>query len=560
MRTRACWVLLAAAVPGLLFAPVFGLWTLVPPIAAVLVACYAVVELCIRVPALQPWRPAVALVAGLLALTEVSLFATTLSGLPTAASVRALVAGVTDSWQLTLQSTWPVRPDAELLLFVPILVLFTAMLGIELLRRPAVAVLPSLVLLVLSQAFVAVSGTVAILVAFGYAAVVAGLFLSRARSAIVLTIALSLVGGVAVTAFDTEPAYSVQQNHSAQTPLPRAVSPLSEIAARLSNPDAPVFTYTSNAPVDHWRLVVLDQFNGVTWTPTDQYRTLGAEIGPPAGVTVPTASYSAHLTVPGDAPWLPSQAMPASVNGVAPMIDQATGMLLMNSSAGPVEYDLRWWELDTELDKLNDAGVSSDIAPGGLGIVPPGIGELARTATGNARPTFRTALLLEQYLSRNYRVATGTELPTGSGWPQLSEFLLDTKRGRASSSPLPMWRWPGSSASRRGWPWDTARHRLRSTARWSCATATCSLGRRSPWPVSAGFRSTRPVRRAVPDRRPPGWRRSPPRHGPNCRRPTACPTRRCPQQSRLANQAPGSISGSCCCGWRSVCSRCSRLW
>lgn len=429
MRTRALWVLLAAAVPGLLFAPVFGLWTLVPPIAAVLVACYAVVELCIRVPVLQPWRPAVALVAGLLALTEVSLFATTLSGLPTAASVRALVAGVTDSWQLTLQSTWPVRPDAELLLFVPILVLFTAMLGIELLRRPAVAVLPSLVLLVLSQAFVAASGTVAILVAFGYAAVVAGLFISRARSAIVLTIALSLVGGVAVTAFDTKPAYSVQQNHSAQTPLPRAVSPLSEIAARLSNPDAPVFSYTSNAPVDRWRLVVLDQFNGVTWTPTDQYRRLGAEIGPPAGVTVPTAAYSAHLTVPGDAPWLPSQAMPASVNGVAPMIDQATGMLLMHTRTGPVEYDLRWWEPDAELNKLDDAGVSSDIAPGGLGVVPPGIGELARTATANARPTFRTALLLEQYLSRNYRVATGSELPTGSGWPQLSEFLLDTKRG-----------------------------------------------------------------------------------------------------------------------------------
>ncbi len=429
MRVRAFWVLLATAVPGLLFAPVFGLGTLGPPIVAVLVACYAAVELCIRVPVLQPARPALALVLGLAALTEVSLFHTTSNGLPTAASLRALVAGVTDSWQLTLQSTWPVRPDAELLLFVPVLVLCTAMVGIELLRWPAVAVLPSLVLVALSQAFVAVSGTVATLVAFGYAVVVAGMFVSRARSAIVPTIALGLVAGVAVTAVDTGPAFSLQQSHSAQAPLPRTASPLSEVAARLSNPDAQVFSYTGDAPVDRWRLVVLDGFDGVTWTPTEQYRRLGVEISPPTGVTVPTAAHSARLTVPGDGPWVPSQAMPASVAGIAPLVDQATGMLLVPGRAGQVEYDLRWWEPEVDPDRLGDAGVSADFAPGDLGIVPPGIAELARAATGGARPTFRTALVLEQYLSREYRIATGTGLPTGSGWPQLREFLLDTKRG-----------------------------------------------------------------------------------------------------------------------------------
>ncbi|HEX6358166.1 transglutaminaseTgpA domain-containing protein [Actinophytocola sp.] len=419
--------MLATAVAGLLFAPVFGFWSLVAPVAAVAVACYVVVELCVRFPALRPWRPVLALVVGLFALTEVSLSHTTRGGLPTMDSLRALLAGVTDSWQLALQSTWPVRPDAELLLFVPMLVLFAAMVGIELLRWPAVAVLPSLVLLLLSQAFVAVSGTVATLVALGYAAVVAGLFYTRARTAVVLTVVLSVVAGLATLTVHTGPAYSVQRSQSAQVALPRTVNPLSEVAARMADPDTPVFSYTSDAPVDRWRLVVLDDFDGVTWTASDQYRRLGAEIGP--RTDVPAASYSARLTVPGDSQWVPSQAMPESVTGIAPLIDQDTGTLLLPARTGPVEYELRWWEQNGDLEGIADAAVASDIEPGGLGAVPSGIAELAREATGGARPTVKTALVLEQFLSRGYKFATGDELPTGSSWPQLRSFLLDTKRG-----------------------------------------------------------------------------------------------------------------------------------
>jgi hypothetical protein len=283
------------------------------------------------------------------------------------------------------------------------------------------------VLLLVSQAFVAVSGTVATLVALAYAVAVAGLFFTRARTAVVLTVALSVVAGLAAMTVHTGPAYSVRQNQVAQVPLPRSVSPLSEIAARLADPETPVFSYTSDAPVDRWRLVVLDDFNGVTWTAGDRYRRLGAEIEP--GVTVSTASHAAKLRVPGNAQWVPSQAMPESVTGIEPLIDQDTGTLLLPGRSGPVEYELRWWEPNGDLDGLADAGVSSDVAPGGLGTVPAGVAELARTATGDARPTFKTALVLEQYLSREYKVVTGDELPTGSGWSQLRDFLLETRRG-----------------------------------------------------------------------------------------------------------------------------------
>lgn len=429
-RGRAVWVLLATAVPGLLFAPVFGLRALAPPVLAVVVACYAAFELCLRVPALRPWRPLLALPLGAFALVEVTLSDTTRGGLPTAASAGRLVAGVTDSWQLTLQSTWPVRPEADLLLFVPLLVLLAASAGVELLRWPGAAALPSLALLLLSQAFIAVSGAVAVPVALAYGVAVAGLFLSPARSAVALTAGLGVVAGVATLAVPVGPAYSVRQHQFAQVPLPREVSPLTEVAARLADPRTEVFRYASDGPVDRWRLVVLDRFDGVTWTADDRYRRLGAEIAPPAGMAVPTTPRAARITVPGGPRWLPSQAVPTSVTGaVRPFVDQDAGTLMLPERAGRVEYELRWREPSGDLSGLADAAVSTDVPPGDVGTVPDDIAALAKEATRDARPTFRTALVLEQYLSREYRVATGAELPTGSGWPQLHEFLLETKRG-----------------------------------------------------------------------------------------------------------------------------------
>nr|WP_052478861.1 transglutaminase domain-containing protein [Kibdelosporangium sp. MJ126-NF4]CEL20988.1 FIG001454: Transglutaminase-like enzymes, putative cysteine proteases [Kibdelosporangium sp. MJ126-NF4]CTQ95498.1 FIG001454: Transglutaminase-like enzymes, putative cysteine proteases [Kibdelosporangium sp. MJ126-NF4] len=419
-RVAALWVLLAAAIPGLLFAPVFGVRPLLVPVAVVVVACYAAVELCLRVKALQAWRPLIAAVLGLLSLC-VAMF-----GVPDADSLGAMVAGVTDSWQLTVQSTWPVRPDAESLLFVPLLVLLAAVLGIELLRWPATALLPSVAVLVVSQAFVALSGTMAVLAALGFAVVAAGLYIpARPGLVLVPTAVLGVLGAAVAALVNVGQPYSVQQNHSTQVPLPRTVSPLTEVAARLSKPDVPVFSYTANGPVDRWRLVVLTEFNGVTWEPSDGYRRLGTELSAPVGA--PSTRYSARIQAPGGQ-WLPSQAIPAAVTGAAPLVEPATGALLLPGRKGAVEYDLSWWDPQVE-DKLWNAALSSVDAQGGLGVVPPEIPELAATATAKMRPSFRTALLLEQYLRENYKVVTGGTLPTGSGWPQLREFLLETKQG-----------------------------------------------------------------------------------------------------------------------------------
>lgn len=448
-RFLVCCVLLAAALPGLLFAPVFGLWPLVLPVAVVLATCYAATELCARLSSLRPWRPIFALVLGLLGVTETELRPTTHAGLPTVDTLRALAGGVTESWRITLQSTWPARPDAGLLLFVPLLVLLTAILGVELLRWRAVAIVPSVLTLLLSQAFVAVSGLAAIVTSLGYAIVAVGLFTasrsdvvtptatrrgSRTTVLLVPTVIMGVVAAIVVTSVDpgNQPAYSFQQNRPAPVSLPQAVNPLTEVAQRLEHPDTPVFSYTSDGQVDRWRTVVLTGFDGISWTATDRYRRVGASIGPQPSVTVPTTEHSAQITVPAgtDEPWLPSQAMPASVNDVAPLIDPTSGMLLAPDRAGPAQYQLNWWEPEVPPDTLADAAVDPTAAtPGDVGAVPPGIAELARTATSGLRPSLQTALVLERFLSQNYQVATGNDLPTGSGWPQLRDFLLVSKRG-----------------------------------------------------------------------------------------------------------------------------------
>jgi transglutaminase-like putative cysteine protease len=437
--TIAC-VLLVAAVPGLLFAPVFGLLPLVGPIAAVLVTCYAVTELC-RVEALAAWRPVLALIAGLAVLLLM------LYG----GSVPDFLVGITNSWQLTLESTWPVHPDPAMLLFVPVAVLLAVVVGVELLRWPVLALVPSVLVLVLSQLYQAASGVVATVTGLGYA-VIAGALLafSRRRPDVpvsgtgvsagrlgtallaVPTIVLAVVFAAGLTAVDQgrQPAFSLHQNHSAPVQLTGVVNPLDQVAQRLKHPDQTVFQYRASGPVDRWRLVVLDQFNGVSWSSDDQYQWMGTDVGPPSMITVPTSTRSAWITVPPTEPWLPSQPVPATVDGLTPAIDPSSGMLVVTDRGTSVSYDLSWREPQVGVGQLANATLVPNAVPAGdLGVVPPEVAALAQKATAGQRPSFQTALLLERYLSDNYHLATGADLPTGNGWPQLRDFLITTKRG-----------------------------------------------------------------------------------------------------------------------------------
>ncbi|MCA2217942.1 transglutaminaseTgpA domain-containing protein [Jidongwangia harbinensis] len=436
-------VVLAAVVAGMLFAPVFGVPALLLPVAGPAAGVLLVALLCRPGSGPAAWRPLLTAGAGLLVVAETVAWPTTMAGLPTAATGRAIAAGVTESWRLALQSTWPARPDPALLLFVPLLVVAAAVLGVELLHHlsgPLPALVPSLALVLFTQLYAAAPAGPAVVAALLYTAV-AGALLSAVRaggSSPPLRFAAPAFGAVAMAVLAGlllpagPPRYALRHGQAAPLVALQVTSPLDDLARRLTDPGTPVFRFRGVAPPDRWPLVVLDEFDGVNWRPPGTYRRLGAELPPGPEVTVPAERRTATVEVTDvGGPWLPSQTWPAAVGGVAPLVAERHGTLIRSGDDGPVRYDLDWWEPRADPGALADAAVDSTALGGlgGVGIAPPDMTDLAARATGGIRPSFRTALVLESHFRRNYRLAVGDDLPTGHAWPQLVRFLQRTRRG-----------------------------------------------------------------------------------------------------------------------------------
>ena len=462
VSARAAGPVLAAAVAGLLFAPVFGLTPLLLPVGVPALVVLVVTLLCTASPrasragapgnaepgvnaggpnavsALVDWRPLLTSLAGLLAVSETVLFGTTVAGLPTGRTLDALGAGVTGSWRLVLQSTWPARPDPELLIFVALLVTGAAVLGVEILlrlRAPLVALLPSLAVLVLSQMYAAASPGPAVLAGLAYAAAAAIALVSRAglaRIAACGAVGVLAAGLTLILLPDAPARWSVQNGQAAPLDEALPTNPLDEIAYRMEHPATEVFRVDGGSGVDRWPLLVMDDFDGVTWRTDGLYRRLGAELPPGPEVTVEATRESAHITSAGTGgPWLPSQTWPAAVTGIKPRVAPRYGTLALPGSGGVTDYRLEWWQPQVDAAALGSAAIDPDVPGASAPIpdVPNAIQELADRATQDLRPSFQTALLLENYLRTNYQRAEGEDLPTGHSWPQLSAFLLESRRG-----------------------------------------------------------------------------------------------------------------------------------
>lgn len=435
-------LVVATALAGLLFSPVFGASfaaALVIPIvalAAVTCLCFGLAHL--WAPA-ERWRPALNLVLGLLAVVQTTLRGTTDNGLPTSATGRSIYDGVRKSWLLTLQSTWPARPEPRLVVFVPLLVLVALVIGVQVLTRTSArlaALLPSLAVAGLAQAFHPLSGTAAVSVVFGYAAA-AALVLSALRpsnlrfAGMAAVIAMPAVLLFALTGAAADPAgraaYSLK-NETAPVAIPTAVtSPLDEIAYRLQHPRTELFTVHGSPKVDRWPLAVLDSFDGSNWSTDARYRYLGSrlDVDPiSAGVSSATQTASVDVTdLPG--PWLPSQRGLRKVSGVSPLVDEDTGTLLDDAVTPGTRYRLRWSAPDVSGNQVADASLAVHPEGGAakIGATPADIVSLAKKAVNSAPASFRAALELERYLRENYRLAAGHTLPAGHGWPQIQRFL-----------------------------------------------------------------------------------------------------------------------------------------
>ncbi|WP_238161096.1 transglutaminase TgpA family protein [Kribbella antibiotica] len=424
---------------GLCFGPVFGIRHLWLPVGLVCLVAFVVAEVCRRRPGLLNWRPLLVVVAGFLAIVESVLQATTLVGLPTVSSVRALGDGLA-AWRLTLESTWPARPEPELLIFVPLLALVACVLTVELLDRapPLVALLPAIGVVGVSQLYVAAEGFTAVLIAIAFGLLVIAVLipdhfeyrrLTPWAMTAVVTLA-AIVCGMVVSTIDPHgrTPYSLQRVQSASAPATRQTSPLDELAGRLSKGarDKVVFKYQTTEPVDRWRLIAVDNFDGSNWTTDHPLLMMGSRLGLGPEVRVETAPRSATIRPEAalGGPWLPGQLLPETVgNAVDPQVEPIGSTLVVPER--PDYYRLTWAEPKIDAAYLSSAGVDGN-APGGLsdmGPIPPEIALL--NPLGGKRATMATALALEKWFREHYKLAIGPNPPTGYSWPQLQRFLGD---------------------------------------------------------------------------------------------------------------------------------------
>jgi transglutaminase-like putative cysteine protease len=452
-RAPLLGALLATTVSGLLFGPVYG-GMLQPGVAVSVLAVVTLVflsyELARRWPPVERWRPGLSLLLGLAAVVGTTLRHTTRHGVPTDSTIRALYDGARQSWQLTLQSTLPVRPEPQLVLFVPLLVLAAAVVSGQILLRTRarlVALLPSLGIAALAQAFHPLPPALAVAAALVYA-IAAMLVLGTAAQsngrimAIASVVAVPVVIGCALAAAVLDPAGRTPYSLAAAVapaPTPTAVTnPLDDLAYRLEHPQQRLFTVRGRPGVDRWPIAVLTTFDGTTWGSDARYRYLGDRLAPDRSLRVPTSSHIVTVTVNGlPGPWLPSQRGLQSVSGIQPLVDEDTGTLLYSRVTAGTRYRLRWAAPDVRPGQLVGARLATDL-PGGMGRldkIPPGIAALAQTAVAGAPPSLSTALVLERYLREHYRLAVGPNLPAGHGWPQIEHFLgVDGTAGRTGTS------------------------------------------------------------------------------------------------------------------------------
>jgi hypothetical protein len=429
LRLPIIGVLAACVVAGSLFAPVFGTGAVLLPTLAVALVVYVVEEAILHRPRLSRWRVPLTLGGGLVALAVV---------VPGAALHPAsLWHGVLTGWRRTLESTWPARPDPDLATFVPLLVLLACLVGTRLLQvSRAWSVVPAIVVAGFSQAYVTVSGVQALLAGAALVGCCCLVLLrwpgDRAAWLRLVSALAAIAVGATTLGLGLPDRAAAHLARPSPPDVPSVLSnPLTEVAARLRSPDKVVFTVRADASVDRWQVIALDSFDGATWSVEPTFQRLGRELPLDSHVTVPVARQGAEVSlVDWSLPWLPSQGRTVSVTEVPPLlVDPASGTLLADQ-ARPSHYSLTWADPVVGTERLASAGVEPDLlADSDLGQVPPDLDQLAREISGDLRPSFQMALVLEKYLRSHYRLATGGDLPTGHGYAQLSHFLLQSKRG-----------------------------------------------------------------------------------------------------------------------------------
>lgn len=211
-----------------------------------------------------------------------------------------------------------------------------------------------------------------------------------------------------------------------------AETPLDLVAPWLQH-DEPLFAVQADEPV-RTRLVALDEFDGVTWRVSGEWRPAGAaeSAGDATGAVVARRVVEAEVTVTGlVGPWLPSFGEHPQIEGVAAVVHPPSGSLASRSgSAAEATYTLVGDIPEPEPEALQvratafhaDARRATDVP----GSPPDLLVEMAQTATAGATTPFLKAFFLQRYL-RSFQL--DPESRAGHSYGHLERALTVTGVG-----------------------------------------------------------------------------------------------------------------------------------
>lgn len=239
-----------------------------------------------------------------------------------------------------------------------------------------------------------------------------------------LVVCTLLVGPSIAGLSDKDPVDPRTRIPPPQQELPES-NPLGRLSGWARSPGQQLFTVSTNSP-SRIRWVTLTDYNGLAWLPGSEYRSAGSVLPRMEGASKTTSVRQRYTMLGLDGLWLPSVVQPHEVRGARISYDPTTASLVHPDGLRTGQrYEVVSDRPDFDVNQLANAKLSTSAeirkyttVPRGL---PDGIFSLATSITASAVTPYNQALLLEQFLLKNFTFTP--EASSGHGLVNLQFFL-----------------------------------------------------------------------------------------------------------------------------------------
>jgi transglutaminase-like putative cysteine protease len=258
---------------------------------------------------------------------------------------------------------------------------------------------------------------------------------------------LPVVALVAVVATALGPHLPVRgepvdpRSYRTVSPPERAVlNPIDQVQGRLARPDDRMFTvrFEGETRPDRLPQVVLDRYDGRTWSAGGRYVSTGRQLPPPDAPPTRPSQVVQDIRIQGlDGIWLPAAARPVEVTGTDFQFDPDHGVLV---SPAPELADLRYRVVSDVARPTEEQLAAASFAPAPAALdLPSPIPESIIDAAQNMEPSTVGALerarSLETYLQARVKTPENVaDAPTGHAYGNLTHLLNEEASGFEGTS------------------------------------------------------------------------------------------------------------------------------